>query len=82
MERDKMKMEQLESDLSELKNDFKEVKDALIGNKELGIKGIVHRLEYHSRYIEKDKTYKRKAVGFLAALQTLLTGIVLLFKFK
>ncbi len=72
----------MEKQLSELQNDVREIKSALIGNKVMGQKGIVHKVECHNRYIEKDKQFKQKAVGIIAGIQLAIAALVTWFKFK
>jgi len=68
--------------MEQLKKDVAEIKSALIGNKEMNQKGLVHKVDCNARYIEKDKQFKQKAVGILAGLQLAVGALVTWFKMK
>jgi len=61
---------------------LRDIKTALIGNKELGQTGLVHRIEDNSNYIDKDRRYKQKAIGFIAGVQAIFGAIAAYFAYK
>lgn len=52
-----------------------ELHAAIVGNKELGNKGVITRLEDLEAYKLQDQNFKHKAAGGLAVLTTILTGL-------
>ena len=56
-------------EMQQLKEDVREIKTALIGNKEMNQKGLIHKVDDHDSYIEQDKKFKSKAVGIVAGIQ-------------
>jgi len=69
-------------EMDQLKRDVAEIKSALIGNKEMNQKGLVHKVDCNARYIEKDKQFKQKAVGVIAGIQLMIGAFVTWFKLK
>ncbi len=59
---EKEKMQQLEEDI-------REIKTALIGNKEMNQTGLVHMVKENTDYITKDKGFKQKAIGLVVGVQ-------------
>lgn len=52
-----------------------EVHAAIVGNKDLGQKGIIPRLEEVERYQNNDKIFKAKVAGGLAVGTPILVGL-------
>jgi len=75
-------MDQLKQDMADLKSDFKEVKTALIGNKEMGSKGIIHYVRENKDYIDNDKKFKQKAIGIIAGFQAAVGAIAAYFAYR
>jgi len=62
----KQTLENLRSDVGDMKNvaqDVKDLKNAIVGNKDYGIKGVVPLLEEHDAYIDEDRKFKNKLIG-------------------
>ena len=72
----------MEKKLEELTNDVREIRNALIGNKDLGHKGLVHKVNSHDEYIHNDRKLKAKALGIFIGLQAVWAIIVAWLKFK
>lgn len=68
--------------MDDLRNDVREIKTALIGNEKMGQRGLVHRVDRHGEYIEKDKKHKQKAFGIFLGLQLAWAGFITWLKFK
>ena len=68
--------------MQQLEKDIREIKTALIGNSEMNQRGIVHMIKDHDDYIEKDKTFKSKSVGFIAGIQALMGAIAAYFAYR
>ena len=69
-------LNQLTKTTTSLAADSKQIKTALIGDKELGTTGFAQMVKANSEYISEDKKFKAKAVGFLGALQLLGFGFL------
>ncbi len=72
----------MEKQLNELRDDVREIKSALIGNKAMGQKGLVHKVECHAKYIAEDRKTKQKAIGIFVGLQLAWAGFLAWFKLK
>jgi len=75
-------MEAFKKDMADLKEDLRDIKVALIGNKDLGQTGLVHKIEGNTKYIDKDRKYKQKAVGFIAGIQAIMAAVATYFAYK
>jgi RNase adaptor protein for sRNA GlmZ degradation len=56
-------------EFNQLKNDVAAIRSAVVGNSELQQDGLAQQVRKNAEYIERDKSFKAKAVGFLTALQ-------------
>ncbi len=72
----------MEKQLNDLRDDVREIKSALIGNEPLGQKGLVHKVEEHSKYIANDKKNKQKAIGIIVGLQFAWAALMAWIKLK
>jgi len=62
-------MEIERAEFEQLKNDVAAIKSAIVGNPEMRLNGLAHKVNENSEYIERDRLFKAKAVGMLAALE-------------
>jgi RNase adaptor protein for sRNA GlmZ degradation len=56
-------------EIRQLKEDVSAIRNAIVGNSELQQEGLAQQVKKNAEYIESDKSFKSKAVGFLTALQ-------------
>lgn len=64
---------------AKLQKDVADIKAAVVGNPELHQEGLAHHVKRNSEYIERDKSFKAKAVGGLAVLELIGIGILKFF---
>lgn len=60
----------------ETKNKVDDIYNALVGNDELGVKGLVDRVEKTEKYIETDKKMKWTAAGVITALSSAISWLI------
>lgn len=65
-----------QTDFRQLKQDVKEIKDALLGNNQFGQKGYLQRLEELEADVERLKSFKQKLVWYTAGAAGVVTLIV------
>jgi len=63
-----------------ISQDLKEIKMAVIGSDQLGIEGIVKKVEKHEQYINIDKKQKWSIAGGTAVIVFIITFLITLFK--
>lgn len=62
--------------INEMKNDFLQLKNTLVGNKEYKIKGIVDEVAEIKDYVHRDKLVKNKILGGLAVIGLIWTVLL------
>ncbi len=72
----------MEEQIAKIEKDVAEIKVALIGNKEMGVSGLVQEVKENSEYIENDKGFKRKALAVIAGIQIAIAAFFTLIKLK
>ncbi len=70
-------------DISYIKSEVKKqgillerLANAVCGDEEFGHRGLIQQVNDHSKYIEKDKTFKNKIVGGVTAITTVWGMII------
>jgi hypothetical protein len=69
----------VQDQLTEMQANLKEIKEALLGN-EYVKQGLVHRVEEHQKYIDKDNKFKWTVAGILIGVAATKDYIITFIK--